>query len=82
MIEIFPKSTEIFFIFYFRENLEKLQPIAPRAGSGRLGPAQAGSAQLVFFEKSTAIRGPQKNDSWALTKVKKFYCWDGWFGSR
>ena len=69
-MENLPKIYKNF--FYFRKNLEKIQPIAPRAGSGRLEPAQAGSAQLVFFEKSTAIRGCQKIDSWALTKVKKF----------
>ena len=79
-MENLPQNYNFFFIF--RGNLEGIQPIAARAGSGRLGPAQAGSAQLVFFEKSTAIRGSQKNDSWALTQIKKLYCWDGSFGSR
>ena len=61
-----------FLFFIFRENLEEIQPIAPRAVSGRLGPAQAGSAQLVFFEKSAAIRGPQKMIPGHWPKSKNF----------
>jgi len=42
----FQNLQKSFLFFIFRGNLEKIHPIAPRAGSGRLGPAQAGSAQL------------------------------------
>ena len=49
---------------------EKIHPIAPRAGSAQLGPARAGSAQLIFsrnaqgLKKSISGRGPMPNFFW------------------
>ena len=81
----FQNLRKYLFIFIFLENLEKIQPVAPRAGSGQLGPAPAGSAQLRLARSSSFFSEnplPPEGLKKMIPGRENFYCWDGWFRSR